>query len=85
MNQAAIETTIRDFLSADLFAADLDGVLEVDESLFELELIDSMAVIKTVAFCERTFSVAIPDEELTPENFDSVRTIAAMVARLGVK
>jgi acyl carrier protein len=82
MNREAIESAIRDFLSRDLFGARLARALEVGDLLFELGLIDSMAVVKTVAFCEQTFDVRVPDEELLPENFETIGSIAAMVTRL---
>ena len=82
MKSEAVENTLLDFLLFDLFAAKIVGTLGVEDSLFELGLIDSMAVVRTIAFCERTFAVVIPDEELLPENFETVRSIAATVQRV---
>jgi acyl carrier protein len=81
MTRAEIERAVRDFMLTDLFAAKIAGSLGIEESLFGLGLIDSMAVVKTVAFCEESFGVEIPDSELMPENFETVRSIAAMVLR----
>ena len=82
MTREAIESAIREFLSHDLFGARLAGTLAVDDLLFELDLIDSIAVVKTITFCEETFDVPVPDEELMPENFETISSIAAMVMRL---
>ena len=81
MSPERIELAVRDFLMFDLFAAKLVKSLGPDDSLFELGLLDSMAVLKMVAFCERNFQVEIPDAELLPENFETVRSIAALVLR----
>ena len=43
---------------------------------------DSPAVMKIVALCEEEFDIAIPDEELIPDNFESVRTLARLVERI---
>ena len=42
----------------------------------------SMASVKLMLAIEAAYDVAIPDAELTPENFRSIATIAALVARL---
>ena len=38
--------------------------------------IDSMSIIELVLFIERKFKIAIPEAELLPANFASVRTLA---------
>ncbi len=81
MNRDAIENAVREFLLQDLFASNIVGAIGLEESLFELGLIDSIAVVKTVAFCEESFGVEIPDAELMPENFETIRSISAMVMR----
>ena len=76
-----IEQAVHDFLIEDVFAGrDVDS-LRPDDSLFDLELLDSIAIIKTVTFCEETFGILIPDEDVLPEHFESVRAIAKLVVR----
>jgi len=76
-----IEQAVHDFLIEDVFAgSDVDS-LRPDDSLFDLELLDSIAIIKTVTFCEETFGILIPDEDVLPEHFESVRAIAKLVVR----
>ncbi len=82
MSSSAIETRLCDFLVSDVFADKLARPLEPDNPLFELGVIDSLAVVKTVAYCEEQFEVEIPDEELIPENFVTVRAIAELIERL---
>jgi acyl carrier protein len=42
----------------------------------------SVAAVRLMLEVEAAFDVAIPDAELTPENFASVATIEALVRRL---
>ncbi|MCK6548999.1 acyl carrier protein [Myxococcota bacterium] len=49
------------------------------ESLVDSGVIDSLGIMKLVAFIERELGVKIPDEELLPERFDTLRTISALV------
>jgi acyl carrier protein len=82
MSASTIESTLCDFLVDEVFAEKLAGPLAPDDSLFELGVIDSLAVVKTIAYCEEQFDIEIPDEELVPENFETVRAIADLVERL---
>jgi acyl carrier protein len=76
-----IERAVHDFLVEDVFASRNVDSLRLDDSLFELELLDSIAIVKTVTFCEENFGILIPDEDVLPEHFESVRAIAKLVAR----
>jgi len=42
----------------------------------------SMATVKLMLAIEAAYDLAIPDAELTPENFRSIASIEALVARL---
>jgi acyl carrier protein len=42
----------------------------------------SMATVKLMLAIEAAYDVAIPDAELTPENFRSIASIEALLARL---
>jgi acyl carrier protein len=72
-----IEATLREFLSDEL-GKDLRTV-GPDDSLLESGTIDSVAVMQMVAFLETRFGLKITDDELVPENFDTLGAIAAFV------
>jgi acyl carrier protein len=59
------------------------GQLGHDEDLLAAELIDSLAITELVSFLEAEYSIAVQDEDLTPENFRTVDSIAAFVSRKG--
>jgi acyl carrier protein len=59
------------------------GQLPHDEDLLAAELIDSLAITELVSFLEAEFAIAVADEDLTPENFRTVDSIAAFVSRKG--
>lgn len=42
-------------------------------------LIDSLGILDVVSFLESEFNIAVADEELLPENFGSVRSLALFV------
>ena len=76
------ETTIRAFLVEDVFYdRDLKD-LKPGDSLLAKGLLDSMSILKTVTFCEEQFGITIPDEDVLPDNFESVKAIAQLVERV---
>ena len=82
MNLSPTETAIRQFLVEDVFYdRDLTS-LGPEDSLLQKGLLDSMAILKTVTFCEEQFGITIPDQEVLPDHFESVRSIAKLVERV---
>ena len=55
--------------------------IAADEDLLARGLIDSLGVSQLVAFLEDRFGVHVSDEDLTPENFQSLVRMEAFVAR----
>jgi len=53
-----------------------DGqVLKDDTSFMQEGIIDSTGILELVFFLEETFGVSVEDDELVPENFDSLTRI----------
>ena len=44
-------------------------------------LLDSFAIEQLIAFLETRFEITFSDEELVPENFESIRRLADLVDR----
>jgi acyl carrier protein len=63
------------------FGAAIGTALGPDDDLRALGL-TSMAMVRLMLAAEAAFDISIPDEELRPENFRSVRAIEALVSRL---
>ena len=47
-----------------------------DQSFLESGIIDSTGILELVTFLEHTYHIQIGDEELVPENLDSINNIA---------
>jgi len=63
-----------------LFDAD-ENALNNNDSFLEKGIIDSTGVLELVEWLEEEFGIQIADEELIPENLDSVDLLAEFVAR----
>ena len=82
MNLTPTESAVRQFLIEDVFYdKDLKN-LGPDDSLLAKGLLDSLSILKTVTFCEEQFGITIPDEDVLPDHFESVRAIAGLVERV---
>jgi len=76
-----MEREIREFLAANYFLGEDPSALDGSSSLIEAGLIDSTGVLELVGFLEERFDIRITNEELLPENLDSIDNIVAFVER----
>jgi len=51
------------------------------DDLIESGIIDSLGILKLLEFLESKFSINIADEELIPENFESIESIESFISR----
>ena len=70
-----IEQAILRFLRSNFPLGQDAMTLAKDESLLEAGIIDSTGVLELIEFVENQFAVHVPDNDLLPENFDSVENI----------
>jgi len=78
MTVEAMTDRIRDFL-AEHFPAARSRRLDPDESLLTNGILDSLGVLDVVAFLETEFKITVTDEDLLPENFESLGRLTAFV------
>lgn len=78
-----LEQEVRQFV-IDNFIFDSDHhSFSNDASFFETGLLDSVGVLSLVEFVKEKYGISVEDDELLPENWDSVNRIATFVqARL---
>lgn len=62
-----------------LFTTD-DSALANDDSFLDKGIIDSTGILELVMFLEEEFGLAVADEELLPENLDSINNLVKFVA-----
>ena len=67
-----------DFLYDDSLKEEFEQ-LDYDDSLLELGIVDSVKMLDLIAFIEDTFEIKVDEEDLYPENFDSINAIAEYI------
>jgi acyl carrier protein len=70
---------IRRYLAQNFLFSDNGFQLSDDVSFLEEGIVDSTGVLELVMFVEDTFNVEVPDEEIIPDNFDSVNNLAVYI------
>jgi acyl carrier protein len=71
---------IRQFITAEICAGTVDHIGDAD-LLIENGIIDSMGIMLLLGFLEENFSITIDGDELIPENFSTIATIATLVGK----
>lgn len=72
---------VRRFVASN-FIVDVDpSELRGGLSLTEAGILDSMGVLELVLFLEERFDLSVADDELTPENLDTLDRIVAFLQR----
>jgi acyl carrier protein len=63
-----------------LFGQAADGLADTD-SFLDRGIIDSMGVLELVGFLEESYGITIQDQELIPDNLDSIDKVASFLQR----
>ena len=74
------KTQIKEFIIENFLFGNANG-LKDDTSFLEEGIIDSTGVLELVTFLEETFDIQVEDEELIPENLDSINNVTAYLER----
>jgi acyl carrier protein len=74
-----LDQQIKEYLGNNLIYVDGDFKYDNDTSFIREGLIDSMQVMELVMYVQSTFGIPVDQEEIVPENFDSVNKLACFI------
>ena len=76
-----VEETIRTYIAKNILFSG-NGYPYLDDASFLNEgIVDSMNMLELVMFVEEQFDVHVEDQDIVPDNFDSVSKLATYVRR----
>jgi acyl carrier protein len=75
-----VNVIIRQFIVQNFLFGE-DGNLEDGTSFLESGIIDSTGILELVSFLEEKFGISVADDELVPENLDSIANVVAYLGR----
>ncbi len=79
-----IEQRVRQFIIENFYVTDPSSI--DDETLLVTNgIVDSTGMLEVITFLEEQFGIRIADQEMTPENLESVSRIGRFVARKQAK
>jgi len=75
----AVAGKIRDYLARNFLFSDGGFEYGDDASFLESGIIDSFGFMELLHWVEEEFAMSVADEELIPDNFDSVRNLSSFI------
>lgn len=70
--------TVKQFVVDNFLFGD-GSILDSETSFLNESIIDSTGILELIMFLEETFDVTIEDQELIPENLDSLNNIQGFI------
>lgn len=74
----SLQQDIRGFIVENFLFGE-EGGLEDDSSFIEQGIVDSTGIMQLVSYLQEQYRIAIEDEELIPDNLDSIKKVAAFI------
>lgn len=76
-----IEARLRAYILNNFLFTDDESALSNDDSFLEKGIIDSTGIMEVIFFLEQECGIQVDDDDMVPENLDSVSRIIAYVDR----
>ena len=76
-----VATDVRGYIVERFLFGQGADTLSDDTSFLETGIVDSTGVLEVVMFLEQRFGIKIKDDELVPDNLDSIAKVASFVVR----
>jgi acyl carrier protein len=76
-----IDEKVKNFIQDNFLLGDKRKIIKEDESFLQGGIIDSTGVLELVNFIEETYKIKVEDEELIPDNLDSIKNLVAYIKR----
>lgn len=77
----SVRDKLRRYVLESFLFTDDDGALDDADSFLERGIVDSTGIMEIILFVEEEFGLTVGDEEMVPENLDSVANLVAYVQR----
>lgn len=76
-----LKSEIRNFILDNFLYGQDDGNLGDDVSFLSTGIIDSTGMLEVVSFVEESYGISVEDDELVPENLDSINNLSIYVQK----
>lgn len=76
-----IASVIREYIAQNILFSSNNYPYPDEASLLEEGIVDSMNVLELVTFVEEEFGFQVPQEDVVPDNFDSISNLSTYIQR----
>jgi D-alanine--poly(phosphoribitol) ligase subunit 2 len=73
--------TVREYIIEEYIEDEDEIEVEDDTPLISSGIVDSFSMVSLKVFLEKKYDIKLPDEEATPEAFDTVNSIVELVKK----
>ena len=75
----SVKDKLREYVLENYLFTDDQSALNDDDSFLDKGIIDSTGIMEVIFFIEENFEISVADEEMVPENLDSISNIVAFI------
>ena len=76
-----IKEVVLEYVIDEYVDEDDDIEVDADTALISSGIVDSFSMVSLKAFLEKKYDIRVPDEDATPEAFDTVNSIVEIVEK----
>lgn len=77
----SVEAKLREYILENYLFTDDQSALNNSDSFLDLGVIDSTGIMEVIDFVEGEYEFTVDDEEMVPENLDSIDNLVAYIAK----
>jgi len=81
VDQNTIKKDLREFIVDNFMVGSEDETLTDSDSFMEKGIVDSTGVLELTSFVEEKYDFTIEDDEMLPENLDSIDNLVNFISR----
>ena len=82
MKNESHKDLIRNFILSNLIKKTEHTKITDNDNIIKEGIIDSLGLMKLINYIEDNFPIKLDDEDLTPDNFESIEIIASFIGKL---
>jgi acyl carrier protein len=74
-----IVNVVEQYIVDEIMVGNQNAKIDPDASLISSGIVDSLALLRLISFLEERFGVTVEDDEVVPDNFETLNVIKALI------
>lgn len=81
IDQKTARTELKEFIIDSFMFGQKDQTFSDSDSFMEKGIVDSTGILELTSFVEEKYEIVIEDDEMTPDNLDSIDNLVQFVSK----